>query len=72
MNSEDADEDETPHGITQHGIAGGYYRHIGGGMYMANLICICSFTAQGDSWEEAGSSLDDHLAEECGDWPEAY
>jgi len=32
----------------------------------ACLFCSCRFTARGETWEEAGAEMDDHLKETQG------
>jgi hypothetical protein len=47
----------------EHGIDGGAYSHEGAGIFTHNLFCLCNFVAEGDSWENAGAILDEHLEE---------
>lgn len=49
------DESEDDHGVAQ----SCYVRDAGG--LRATMFCMCGFVASGDSWEEAGAELDEHL-----------
>lgn len=47
--------------VTTHGIqTAGYYSD--GQTFHPFIMCLCGFQTQGsDSWEDAGSQLDEHL-----------
>ncbi len=47
----------------QHGIEEALYSNLPGPEQMACLYCLCGYRAAGRTWMDAGSDLDDHLAE---------
>lgn len=44
----------------EHGITAAYYDAL---LKESVLECPCGFQARGDTWEEAGAELDDHLGD---------
>ena len=53
-----SDEDEPVHGVEA-----ACYSAVGPGLWDCHLYCPCGFVARGDTWEEAGAELDEHLEE---------
>jgi hypothetical protein len=45
----------------EHGVAEAAYVLVQSGTYFPTLICLCGFFARGETWEEAGAELDEHL-----------
>lgn len=44
---------------TEHGIGAAYYSNLP--TPTSVLECLCGYQARGETWEEAGSDLDEHL-----------
>lgn len=48
---------------SKHGIGGAYYVS-NGEQYQPCIECCCGWSTEGESWEEAGRELDEHLEED--------
>ena len=49
----------------EHGIGDAAYRRHAGGLSPV-LFCLCGHEAEGETWEEAGAKLDEHLKDHEG------